>query len=110
MYLTLILMIKSLQELGAKDIVITLGNKGLYAIVNNNEISLPAYRVKAIDTTAAGDSFCGALAVSLLEDNLNKDALMFASATAALTVTKLGAGQSIPYYKEVLDFVKNNKL
>lgn len=63
-------------------------------------------RVDAVDTTAAGDTYCGALAVSLGEGNALSDAVRFAAAASALSVTKVGAQSSIPRREEIDDFLK----
>ena len=57
--------------------------------------------MNAVDTTAAGDTFCGALAVGITEGKMLKDAVKFAQAAAALAVTKIGAQPSIPMRSEV---------
>lgn len=64
----------------------------------------PVYPVPAVDTTAAGDSFIGALAVSLAGGGTMEEAIRFASKVGALTVTKEGAQHSLPYLKDVLNF------
>ncbi len=101
---------KELRNMGATDIVITLGHDGLYALISDDEYSLPSYKVDAVDTTAAGDTFCGALSAVCKNGKIDENALKFASASSALAVTKLGAQQSIPSYEEVIDFMKNNNL
>ena len=67
------------------------------------------FKVKAVDTTAAGDTFCGALAVALVEDKSLKEALQFASAAAAISVTRMGAQPSAPTRKEIDKFLKENE-
>ncbi len=100
----------SLRAMGANDVVITLGEEGVYALCGEKEIRLPAYKVDAVDTTAAGDTFCGALSTICASESLSEEALKFASASSALAVTKLGAQQSIPSYNDVMEFMKNNSL
>ena len=91
-------------EKGVKELIVTLGSKGSLYI--NKEISFfkPAYKVKAIDTTAAGDSFTGALAVALSKDKNIKEAMDFASKVGALSVMKEGAQSSLPSLKDVENF------
>ena len=69
---------------------------------------VPAFRVRAIDTTAAGDVFNGALAVALAETKPLQEAVRFASAAAALSTTKIGAQPSIPFRKEIEDFLRES--
>lgn len=93
------------KRLGIKQLVVKLGDKGLVYFDENNVIELPSFKVKAIDTTAAGDVFNGAFSVALNENFDIKLALKFASAAAALSVTKKGAQSSIPSRKEVEEFL-----
>ena len=98
----------SLLRQGVQNVVITLGSKG--ALVCNVEVSMfiPAYRVKAVDTTAAGDVFNGALAVALSEGRTLPDAVGFACAASAISVTRPGAQSSIPFRDELDDFININ--
>ena len=66
---------------------------------------ITGFQVEAIDSTAAGDTFNGALATALLEGKDMRDAIRFAHAAAALSVTKLGAQNAIPYRQEVEEFL-----
>jgi len=91
---------------GAKNVVITLGPKGLFFKNLDEEIRVEAFRVKAVDSTAAGDAFMGALAVGLSEGMSIPDTLTFASASGALATTKLGAQPSLPLRREVERFLK----
>lgn len=93
---------------GAKNVVITLGKEGVYLRTCNNSFKVPAFKVKAVDTTAAGDTFCGALAVACASEEVDVKALQFACAASAITVTKMGAQPSIPKKEEVVKFLKNN--
>lgn len=96
-----------LLKMGSKTVVITLGSKGSYvAIQNGDKFSVAAYPVQAVDTTAAGDVYCGAFAVALVEKKPIREAVKFASAAAALAVTKLGAQPSAPYRQDIENMMK----
>lgn len=97
---------RKLRDMGALNVVITMGEKGAYCLNDKVEWWVPAFRVKAIDTTAAGDTFCGALAAGCAGRSLDKNAIEVASAAAALAVTRMGAQPSIPSAKEVKIFLK----
>lgn len=86
---------------GVKNVVITMGSKGALAVSENNVVFAKAYRVNAIDTTAAGDTFVGVLAVKLSESADMREALDFANCASSLTVTRNGAQQSIPTRREI---------
>jgi ribokinase len=93
---------------GANEVLITLGVQGAIHLCRSGEIfMLPAFPVNAVDTTAAGDTFIGAYAVSRLSDD-HAAALRFASAAAALCVTRPGAQVSIPKREEILDFLAHS--
>lgn len=81
---------------GPRTVVITLGKRGVYASSEGCEGLVPAFKVEALDTTAAGDVFNGALAVALAEKLPLPDALRFAQAAAAISVTRPGAQPSAP--------------
>lgn len=91
---------------GIKNVLITLGSKGVYYSVNHEKGILPAYKVQAIDTTAAGDTFIGALAAQLQPNLANlKTAIKFANMASSLTVQKSGALDSIPMEAEVVALI-----
>ena len=90
-----------LINLGIKKVIITLGEKGLFYSDGNEEIYLTANSVKAIDTTGAGDAFNGGLAFGLLKEKPIKECLRLANKVAGLSTTKLGAGDAMPYLKEI---------
>lgn len=88
-------------RLGVKDVIITVGSKGVYARINDKLIKVPAFKVQAVDTTAAGDTFCGALSVSLCNGNKLDDAILFANKASSISVTRRGAQASMPYLSEL---------
>lgn len=91
-----------LQERGIKTIVITLGNKGAVLLHNDEFNIIPAIRCNAIDTTAAGDVFNGALCVAISEGREMLPAVEFACRAAAISVTRMGAQSSIPNRNELI--------
>ena len=86
----------SLLARGPRTVVLTLGPRGAYLAGEGVRALLPAFAVEAVDTTAAGDVHCGALAVALLEGRSPLEAVAFANAAAALSVMRLGAQPSAP--------------
>jgi ribokinase len=92
---------RNLQSRGAQTVIIKMGGEGSLLFHERQTIVTPAFPVTAVDTTAAGDTFNGALAVALAEGTAIRDAVRFASAAAALSVTKAGAIPSIPRRAEV---------
>lgn len=90
-----------LQEKGVENVLITLGSKGAYVKFGPSEAFVAAEKVKAIDTTAAGDTFNGALCVALSEGMDMIEAAHFANKAAALSVTRMGAQASAPYRNEL---------
>lgn len=96
---------EALLAKGAGTVVITLGAQGAYLASADLRQSVPAFRVNAVDTTAAGDIFCGALAVALVEGRSLRDAARFASAASAISVTRLGAQPSAPVREEIEKFL-----
>ncbi|WP_294830250.1 ribokinase [Lactobacillus rizhaonensis] len=92
----------NLHEQGVRTVIITIGDKGaFYSYQSKNEL-IPAFKVTAVDTTAAGDTFIGAMASVLQTDLSNlKDAILFANKASSLTVQKYGAQPSIPYKKDI---------
>jgi len=101
--------IKTLLEKGCSRALITLGKRGC-AYTDGDGISYGGvYEVKVVDTTAAGDSFIGGLCKSLCEGKEMKDAVAYASAVSSITVSRAGAGISIPTADEVEEFLKKQK-
>jgi ribokinase len=95
-----------LLTLGLKKIIITLGEKGLFYSDGNEDIYLKATPVKAIDTTGAGDAFNGGLAYALSQNKSIKDSLNLANQVAGLSTLKLGAGNAMPYLKDLTNITK----
>ncbi len=93
-----------LLNLGLKKVIITLGEKGLFYSDGNEDIYLKATPVKAIDTTGAGDAFNGGLAYALSKNKSIKESLSLANQVAGLSTLKLGAGNTMPYFKDLLNF------
>jgi len=96
-----------LHDKGVETVIITLGVKGSY--ISSKEFTgyMNAFPVDAIDATAAGDVYCGNLAVGLANELNLKDAVRYSSAASALCVTRLGAQPSAPTKKEIDDFLIN---
>lgn len=86
----------ALREKGVKKVVITMGELGSVCVSENGFASMPAFEAEAVDTTAAGDTFIGAFAVKLSEGAFEEEAMRFANAAAAVTVTRRGAQEAIP--------------
>lgn len=81
---------------GPRVVIITLGEQGAYVCTPTARVHVPAFAVNAVDTTAAGDAFNGALAVALTEGHALAVAVRFANAAAALTCTRPGAQNALP--------------
>lgn len=92
---------EELFKRGIIKIVTTLGANGYEIADRNNAHIYPCIKVKAIDTTAAGDTLCGGLAVGLAEGMSLENACAFGSRAASIACTRYGASQSIPYRKEI---------
>ncbi|MGA2408302.1 MAG: ribokinase [Bacteroidales bacterium] len=98
---------ETLRNKGVKTVIITLGAKGSYLDESKMQKFMPGFKVNAVDTTAAGDTYCGALAVALSEGKPVADAIKFAGAAAAISVTRLGAQPSVPFRKEIDEFLES---
>ena len=92
---------EKLINFGIKKVIITLGEKGLFYSDGKEEIFLKASIVKAIDTTGAGDAFNGGLAFGLSEEKSIKECLTLANKVAGVSTTKLGAGNAMPYLRDI---------
>lgn len=98
------------HQLGIETVLITLGSKGVYYSEKGQGEIILGFRVDAVDTTAAGDTFNGAFVTALLEGKSAKDAIRFAHAAAAISVTRMGAQTAIPNRKEVEQFLNNSSV
>lgn len=92
---------------GIKTVVVTLGKNGVVYNCGSEIIHKPVPEVAVVDTTAAGDSFSGALAVAISSDEDINKAIDFANAVGTITVTKKGAQASLPSLQEVREYMKN---
>lgn len=95
---------EKLLNMGVKELIITLGSKGSMKFNKSGKEIHTAYKVKAVDTTAAGDSFIGGLVRKLAEEKEIDEAIEFATKVSAIAVTRKGAQTSIPTYEEVENF------
>lgn len=98
-----------LRTQGIETVILTLGAQGALAISLQGTIQAPAFSVKAVDTTAAGDAFVAAFSVALCEGQTLAEALRFANAAGALAVTRLGAQPSLPSREEVEAFLQKRQ-
>ena len=97
---------KELLIKGIKNVIITLGKNGAYYTDGQREIHVPGIKVNAVETTGAGDAFNGGFATALGEGMDIETALKFANCTAAISVTRLGAAESMPTRAEIDAFMK----
>lgn len=95
----------AIRALGPRTVIITLGAAGAHVSDASGAFHATAFRVAPVDATAAGDTFCGSLAVALLEGQGLAPSVRFANAAAALAVTRLGAQPSIPTRDEIDRFL-----
>jgi ribokinase len=95
-----------LHAMGAKLVIITLGKRGSFALSENEKMYMKAFNVEVVDTTSAGDVFCGTLAVAIVEGKNLEESLRFASAASALCVTKMGAQPSAPIRADIENFLR----
>jgi len=96
---------EELAQFTTGGVIVSLGEKGSYIVTKDMREIVPAFSVKAVDTTAAGDVYCGTLATALVEGMDTLEAVRFASAAAAISVTRLGAQPSIPFRNEIEEFL-----
>jgi ribokinase len=93
----------AIRDKGVKNVIVTLGQDGAVVLSEGEYTHVPAHKVEAVDTTAAGDVFNGALAVALSENKNLVQATVFACKASAISVTRLGAQSSAPYRLEISD-------
>ena len=93
--------VEVLKGYGVQDFVVTLGSKGSLVFKDGKAEMIPSLKVNAVDATAAGDTFCGALCVALSEGLSLQDAAKFATKASAITVQRMGAQASIPTRAEI---------
>lgn len=96
----------ALHNKGIETVIITLGSRGVWLSQNGKGQRVPGFKVKAVDTIAAGDTFNGALVTALLEDKPMAEAIRFAHAAAAIAVTRKGAQPSVPWRHEIDEFLQ----
>lgn len=92
---------EKLKARGPQNVIITMGAAGAYLLTDKISRIIPVVPVKALDTTAAGDVFNGALAVAISEGSNLGEAVRFANTAASISVTRMGAQSSAPYRKEI---------
>ncbi|PVD40808.1 ribokinase [Serratia liquefaciens] len=100
---------QALHDKGIATVIITLGSRGVWLSENGNGKLIPGFKVKAVDTIAAGDTFNGALVTALLEGKTMADAVRFAHAAAAIAVTRPGAQPSVPWREEIDAFLQQQE-
>jgi ribokinase len=99
---------RAIKQMGPEHIILTLGSRGSYVFDKQVQQYVESFAVKAVDSTAAGDTFCGAFAVSILSGDRDiVGAVSFANAAGALSVTRQGAQTSIPGVKEIKQFLSS---
>ena len=94
---------RSMRTSGDKIICVTLGSRGVLALVSGEQLIIPGHAVKAVDTTGAGDCLVGALAAQLASGKAIRDALGYANVAASICVQRMGAGSSMPTAAEVAE-------
>jgi ribokinase len=91
-----------LNEKGVEIVIITMGSAGAFLLVSGKSEMIKTSKVDAVDTTAAGDTFNGALVVALSEGKTIQESIVFANKAAAISVTRVGAQSSVPLRNEIL--------
>jgi len=90
-----------LNQMGVKNVIITLGERGCAYNVGDSVLFKPAIKTEVVDTTSAGDTFIGALVSKLSQNETLNNAIFYATKASAITVSRLGASKSIPYADEI---------
>jgi ribokinase len=98
-----------LRSRGVGTVILTLGSRGAFLADDNGQRLVPGFKVKTVDSTAAGDIFNGALSVALAEGRTVLDAVRFANAAAALSVTRRGAQPSAPTRADIEKFLRRGR-
>lgn len=93
---------------GPEIVIITLGSRGAYAASKNFNGLVPSYKVATVDTTGAGDVFCGAFTTAICRDLPLEEAIKFANAAGAIATTRLGAQPSVPHEDEIEKLIMKN--
>jgi len=99
---------KALLDKGVSAVILTLGDRGALLLTTEMTKLVPAYKVDVVDTTAAGDAFCGALATALARGESFEEATEYANAAGAFAVTIMGAGPSMPTARQLEEFLENH--
>ncbi len=98
----------TLMAQGVGTVVHKCGGKGAYLLTGDKTLLVPGFKVAAVDTTAAGDSFNAGLAVSLAKGHSLEESIRYGNAVGAMSVTKMGAQSAMPTAAEVSQFINNN--
>ena len=93
--------IRAIQARGVGQVIITVGKRGAATMLDGQLATIPTFPTKAVDTTAAGDTFCGALCVALSRGYKLQEAIRRANKAASISVTRMGAQPSVPTADEV---------
>lgn len=100
---------RALKAKGIENVIITMGSKGALVLTDSMEYIVDPIKVDVVDTTGAGDAFNGGLATALAEGQDIVQAVRFANATGALSVTKLGTAPAMPYRNEIENLLSNTR-
>lgn len=100
--------VRAVQAMGCREVLITLGSKGCIYSAGGEIHTHGIVESNVVDTTAAGDSFIGGIAAALAEGKPMREAVRFATYASSITVSRPGAGKSIPSRQEVLEFMRND--
>lgn len=93
--------IMAIRRMGVQTVIVTVGKRGAITLEGDRLITVPAVKADVVDTTAAGDTFCGALCVALCEGRSLTDAIAMANRAAAVTVSRMGAQQAMPHRADI---------
>ena len=91
----------AIRRMGVQTVIVTVGKRGAITLEGDRLITVPAVKADVVDTTAAGDTFCGALCVALCEGRSLTDAIAMANRAAAVTVSRMGAQQAMPHRADI---------